>query len=84
MRVTLDLPPEQHRALKRWCAGAAVGADVDQVPMVMVLRLVVELLTEGEPPEELLRDAEIRERLEAALIRGVQRVKDSEASSVRH
>ncbi|MBA9050575.1 hypothetical protein BJ996_007410 [Streptomyces phaeogriseichromatogenes] len=33
-RAMLDLSPETHRAAKRWCAHAAVEADVDGVPMV--------------------------------------------------
>ncbi|MGW1935011.1 hypothetical protein [Streptomyces sp. NPDC001919] len=48
IRVTLDLSPTQHRALKRWCNAAAADLDLSQVPLSRVLRLLGEELVESE------------------------------------
>ncbi|MGW8558151.1 hypothetical protein [Streptomyces tubercidicus] len=40
IRVTLDLSPADHRALKRWCNSAAVELDLSQVPLAPVLRIL--------------------------------------------
>lgn len=76
IRTTLDLPRDMNRALRRWCALAAVEADVATVPMTTVLRVLVEVLLEGEPKDEPLRDVELKERLQRAVLRGVARVHD--------
>ncbi|MFJ7200944.1 MULTISPECIES: hypothetical protein [unclassified Streptomyces] len=44
IRVTLDLKPENHRALKRWCNQAAADLDLSQLPLAVVLRLLGEEL----------------------------------------
>ena len=75
-RATLDLPLRTHRATKRWCAQAAVEADVDGVPMATVLRLLLGVLIDGEPTDEPLRDPELQERLHRAILRGITRVQD--------
>ncbi|NUH42924.1 hypothetical protein HUF15_40615 [Streptomyces samsunensis] len=75
-RTTLDLSPDMHRAAKRWCAHAAVEADVDVVPMVTVMRLLLETLIQGEPKDEPLSDSELQERLHRAVIRGITRARD--------
>ncbi|MFD0078899.1 hypothetical protein ACFVIY_41790 [Streptomyces sp. NPDC127166] len=48
IRVTLDLSPSQHRALKRWCNQAAADHDLSQVPLARVLRLLGEELVQNE------------------------------------
>lgn len=78
IRTTLDLPPDMNRALRQWCGLAAAQADVATVPMVTVLRLLVEVLLEGEPKDDVLRDAELQQRLHRAVVRGVVRVHDPE------
>ncbi|MFE0654463.1 hypothetical protein ACFVZH_38630 [Streptomyces sp. NPDC059534] len=48
IRVTLDLSPTQHRALKRWCNQAAADHDLSQVPLARVLRLLGEELVDND------------------------------------
>lgn len=40
VRVTLDLAPPDHAALKRWCHGAALDLDLSDVPLAAVLRVL--------------------------------------------
>ena len=54
IRVTLDLPPADHAALKRWCNRAAVTADLPGVALAPVLRLL---------GAELLRDDKLASRI---------------------
>lgn len=65
-----------NRAVKRWCAEAAVDADVSVVPMAVLLRILLVLLTEGEPADGPLRDPEIQERLRRAVLRSLIRAQD--------
>ncbi|MFI1890747.1 hypothetical protein [Streptomyces jumonjinensis] len=58
IRVTLDLTPADHRALKRWCNATAVELDLPQVPLAPVLRLL---------GEELLNDPELAARIRTRL-----------------
>ncbi|MFJ8301745.1 hypothetical protein ACIQ9R_38410 [Streptomyces sp. NPDC094447] len=48
IRVTLDLSPTQHRALKRWCNQAAADHDLSQVALARVLRLLGEELVQDD------------------------------------
>lgn len=45
IRVTLDLHPADHCALKRWCNQAAADLGLPQLPLAVVLRLLGEELT---------------------------------------
>ncbi|KAK1176694.1 hypothetical protein B7755_052110 [Streptomyces sp. NBS 14/10] len=76
IRTTLDLPPAMNRAVKRWCAEAAVDADVSAVPMAALLRILLVLLTEGEPDDDPLSDPEIQKRLRHAVLRSLGRAKE--------
>ncbi|QXE38060.1 hypothetical protein KQY30_31360 [Streptomyces sp. GMY02] len=59
-RVTLDLKPAEHRALKRWCDQAVVDLDLpDEVPVAAVLRLL---------GEELMRSTRLARRVRARLL----------------
>jgi hypothetical protein len=49
IRVTLDLTPAQHRKLKAWCNQAALDLELSQVALAPVLRVLGELLTDGDP-----------------------------------
>ncbi|MFB7852422.1 hypothetical protein ACFC34_36150 [Streptomyces sp. NPDC056053] len=44
IRVTLDLKPKDHRALKRWCNQAAADLDLSHLSLAAVLRLLGEEL----------------------------------------
>lgn len=81
IRVTLDLSPRQHRALKRWCAQAAVDLDLPQVPLVAVLRSLGELLTDGDPEYRGVQEPVI-EAVKRALLR--QATDAEEARTRRH
>ncbi|MEV6683287.1 hypothetical protein AB0N09_41535 [Streptomyces erythrochromogenes] len=48
IRVTLDLSPGQHRALKRWCNQAAADHDLPTVALARVLRLLGEELVKDD------------------------------------
>ncbi len=77
MRSTLDLPRGVNQETRRWCAQAAVEADVPVVPMNTALRLLLELLLDGEPQDDPIADPELQERLHRAMIRGIRRVHES-------
>ncbi|MFE3144303.1 hypothetical protein [Streptomyces scopuliridis] len=60
IRVTLDLKPTEHRALKRWCNQAAVDLDLPQrLPLAAVLRLL---------GEELIRSTRLARCIRARLL----------------
>lgn len=67
IRVTLDLSPAQHRALKAWCNATAVDLELPQVALAPVLRILGELLTQGSPSASGLQ-----EPLQAAVRRALQ------------
>ncbi|MES9512189.1 hypothetical protein ABWJ92_38480 [Streptomyces sp. NPDC000609] len=58
VRVTLDLAPADHRALKRWCHRSAADLDLSQVPLVAVLRIL---------GKRLLADEELADKVRAEL-----------------
>ncbi|MFJ4577621.1 hypothetical protein ACIP4W_41035 [Streptomyces sp. NPDC088846] len=58
VRVTLDLSPADHRALKRWCNSSAAELDLSQVPLASVLRIL---------GKQLLADQELAARVRAEL-----------------
>ncbi|MEV5205679.1 hypothetical protein [Streptomyces sp. NPDC053720] len=58
VRVTLDLSPADHRALKRWCNTAAAELDLPQVPLAFVLRIL---------GKQLLDDPDLAARVRADL-----------------
>ncbi|SCF75524.1 hypothetical protein [Streptomyces sp. Ncost-T10-10d] len=58
MRVTLDLSPADHRALKRWCNITAAALELSQVPLAPVLRIL---------GQQLLADQELAARVRAEL-----------------
>ncbi|MFF4291371.1 hypothetical protein ACFY0R_39685 [Streptomyces sp. NPDC001633] len=72
VRTTLDLAPELHMDLKRWCNAAAVELHQPDVPLVAVLRQLVHLLAVEVPDDEeheefrTLLAERVRERLEQA------------------
>jgi len=45
VRITIDLSPEQHRALARWLASAAVAADVPRVTAADAIRSMIRATT---------------------------------------
>nr|WSX25663.1 hypothetical protein OG690_38630 [Streptomyces tubercidicus] len=52
VRTTLDLAPELHMDLKRWCNTAAVDLHQPDVPLVAVLRQLVHLLAVEDDQDE--------------------------------
>ncbi|MFF3788046.1 hypothetical protein [Streptomyces sp. NPDC001933] len=58
VRVTLDLSPADHRALKRWCNITAAALELPQVPLAPVLRIL---------GKQLLADQELAARVRAEL-----------------
>lgn len=64
-RLTLDLNREQHRRLKSWAQQAAEAVGVVDVPMAVVLRWLVTLLT--MEPDDPQYDLLTRELQRAAL-----------------
>lgn len=48
IRITIDLVPEQHRALARWTAQAAVDLDRARLPLAEVIRAAVRLLDDDQ------------------------------------
>lgn len=44
IRVTLDLEPKQHMALKQWCNAAAVETQLPNVSLATVYRILGDLL----------------------------------------
>lgn len=48
IRVTLDLEPAQHKALKRWCAMTTIDADLTNVSLASVLRILGDLLVSDD------------------------------------
>ncbi|MEU4898251.1 hypothetical protein AB0B12_38090 [Streptomyces sp. NPDC044780] len=73
-RSTIDLTHEMNRAVRRWCTRAALEADVNTVPMNTLMEVLLQLLLEGEPQSEPLRDAELQDRLHRAVLRSVIRL----------
>jgi hypothetical protein len=81
IRVTLDLSPTQHAALKAWCNLSAVDVGLPAVALAPVLRVLGDLLTKGdeEAPElqQQLKDAVLRalhrQAVEAEETRGRRR-----------
>lgn len=64
IRVTVDLAPPIHKALKRWCNGAALDLDLTEVALAQAARALVLELTEPDPTKRLpgLEDR-VRDRL---------------------
>ena len=52
IRVTVDLPPADHQALKRWCNTAALDLDLTTVALAQVLRALAAELT-ADPTDRL-------------------------------
>ena len=64
IRVTVDLAPQIHKALKRWCNGAAHDLDLTDVALAQAARALVLELTEPDPTKRLPGlDERVRERL---------------------
>jgi hypothetical protein len=64
IRVTVDLAPPLHKALKRWCNGAALDLDLTDVALAQAARALVVELTEPDPTKRLPGlDERVRERL---------------------
>jgi hypothetical protein len=81
IRVTLDLSPRQHRELKAWCNAAAVQAGLPTVALAPVLRILGDLLANGDPDAPGLQDP-----LQDAVKRGLERqaTEAEQARSRRH
>lgn len=58
VRITVDLAPLDHRALRRWCADAAVELEVPTVAAADVVRVLVDLVA---------TDPALADRVRAAL-----------------
>lgn len=57
VRLTLDLPPDRHAELVRWCLDAAPGVGTPRVPGQQVLRaLLTRLLTDDELSRQIIAD----------------------------
>ncbi|MFJ8351308.1 hypothetical protein ACIQ9J_34080 [Streptomyces sp. NPDC094153] len=52
IRVTVDFPPADHQALKRWCNTAALDLDLTTVALAQVLRALAAELT-ADPTDRL-------------------------------
>lgn len=65
IRVTVDLPPAEHQALKRWCNVAALDLDLTGVALAQVLRALAAELTAG--PTDRLDGLEDRIRVRLAV-----------------
>ncbi|MFB4197744.1 hypothetical protein [Streptomyces carpaticus] len=68
VRITVDLTPEQHRALRRWCAMTVVETEVPQAPQAEVVRALIDLLVGGDPEAPGLQapvETAVRRRLES-------------------
>ncbi|MEW1616489.1 hypothetical protein [Streptomyces sp. NPDC088744] len=64
IRVTVDLAPGLHKALKRWCNGAALDLDLTDVALAQAARALVVELTEPEVANRLPGlEERVRERL---------------------
>jgi hypothetical protein len=57
IRVTLDLRPQVHRKLKRWCNGAAVELELSRVDLAPVLRILADQLLDDEKLAERVMQA---------------------------
>jgi hypothetical protein len=63
IRVTVDLSPAEHQALKRWCNTTALDLDLTRVPLTQVLVALAAELT-SDPADRLEGlDSRIRARL---------------------
>ncbi|MDF3141806.1 MULTISPECIES: hypothetical protein [unclassified Streptomyces] len=63
VRVTVDLPPADHQALKRWCNTAALDLDLTRVALAQVLGALAAELT-ADPADRLVGlDDRLRARL---------------------
>lgn len=60
VRITVDLTPERHRALKRWARDTADDLEVTDVPLADVVRVLVRRLVEDDALAEAVR-ADLRE-----------------------
>ncbi|MGP2436325.1 hypothetical protein [Streptomyces sp. JW3] len=66
IRVTVDLPPADQQALKRWCNTAALDLDLTTVALAQVLRALAAELT-ADPADRLDGlDDRLRARLAGA------------------
>lgn len=64
IRVTVDLAPPLHKALKRWCNAAALDLDLTDVALAQAARALVVELTEPDPTKRLPGlEERVRERL---------------------
>jgi hypothetical protein len=61
VRVTLDLAPAQHRALKAWCNQAALDGQLPTVNLAHVFRILGDLL---------LNESDVTERVQTRLEAG--------------
>ncbi|MFJ9901233.1 hypothetical protein ACIQPR_48840 [Streptomyces sp. NPDC091280] len=66
IRVTVDISPALHKALKRWCNGAALDLDLTDVALAGAARALVAELTEPDPTKQLPGlEERVRARLKA-------------------
>uniref|UniRef100_A0AAU2AJQ0 Uncharacterized protein n=1 Tax=Streptomyces sp. NBC_00093 TaxID=2975649 RepID=A0AAU2AJQ0_9ACTN len=64
IRLTVDLVPPLHKAVKRWCNGAALDLDLTDVALAQVARALLAELTEPDQTRRLPGlEERVRERL---------------------
>ncbi|MEU8960076.1 hypothetical protein AB0C93_37950 [Streptomyces sp. NPDC048518] len=73
IRVTVDLPPLDHKALKRWCNQTALDLDLTGVALAQALRALAAELSEPDPARRLpgLEDR-IKDRLKPGRVAGTE------------